>query len=135
METRLSKQKASCLAQRLRFDNYWVVDRVGTGGGLMLLWGENLKIEVLSWSVGHITGRVSGDGFTPWFITGFYRNLDQSKRVHSWELLRKIRDMCLGPWLCIGDFNEILGNHERIGETEEVLLLWIDLRMFWMIAI
>ncbi|WOH08626.1 hypothetical protein DCAR_0728070 [Daucus carota subsp. sativus] len=98
METRLSKQKASCLAQRLRFDNYWVVDRVGTGGGLMLLWGENLKIEVLSWSVGHITGRVSGDGFTPWFITGFYRNLDQSKRVHSWELLRKIRDMCLGPW-------------------------------------
>lgn len=51
----------------------------------------------------------------PWFFYRLYGNPEQSRRVYSWELLRKIRDMCLGPWLCIGDFNVITRNHEKKG--------------------
>ncbi|CAB4316864.1 unnamed protein product [Prunus armeniaca] len=37
---------------------------------------------------------------------GFYGHPDQTQRHHSWELLRRLGRVDLGPWLCCGDFNE-----------------------------
>lgn len=78
-----------------------MVVRCGTEGGLILMWTNKVSIKVMDYSSGHITGCVKGFGFQSCYFTGFYGNPDQSKRCHSWELLKRIRDMCLGPWFCI----------------------------------
>ena len=72
-------------------------------------------VKVLSWSKGHIHARVAGNGFLPWFLTGFYGHPVPSLRVQSWELLRRLGKDANGGWMCMGDFNEIIGNYEKVG--------------------
>lgn len=69
----------------------------------------------MSWSCGHIAAMVAGSGVVPWLFSGYYGNPDQSKRYISWELLRRIGRMTDSPWLCLGDFNEICCNAEKVG--------------------
>ena len=33
----------------------------------------------------------------------------------SWELLRRIKDICTLPWCVAGDFNAMLYMHEKVG--------------------
>ncbi|KAK1361720.1 hypothetical protein POM88_046194 [Heracleum sosnowskyi] len=115
IETRLSVASSIQLCKKLNFDHCWAVNRTGFGGGPVLLWSNRVKIKVLESSPGHITGYVSGNDFLPWVFTGFYGHPDHLKRVHSWELLKKIKDVCVGLWMCLGDFNEITSNFEKKG--------------------
>lgn len=41
--------------------------------------------------------------------------------MHSWELLRKLAGSLSYPWVCMGDFNEILSLHEKTGTTSRSL--------------
>ncbi|KAL5819516.1 hypothetical protein ACOSQ4_023358 [Xanthoceras sorbifolium] len=50
-----------------------------------------------------------------WRLTGFYGNPNASQRIHSWTLLRRLRGLSSLPWLCGGDFNEILSDSEKMG--------------------
>ncbi|KAF4350615.1 hypothetical protein G4B88_000705 [Cannabis sativa] len=96
------------------------VDRVGLSGGLLLMWKDDIKVQVLSSSPGHILATVAGSGFSPWFFTGFYGNPDASQRHFSWRLLRDLRKEVQGPWLCIGDFNEISSLSEKVGGRDRL---------------
>jgi hypothetical protein len=51
----------------------------------------------------------------PWRFTGFYGQPDWTKRRESWALLRHLKDFQPDPWLCCGDFNEIVAQHEKVG--------------------
>lgn len=46
-------------------------------------------------------------------ITGFYGNPDTNLRSEAWSMLRRIRRRDNEPWLCLGDFNELLWVKER----------------------
>ncbi|XP_042944508.1 uncharacterized protein LOC122278379 [Carya illinoinensis] len=48
-------------------------------------------------------------------VTGFYGFPETSRRGESWSLLRLIKPREDKPWLCLGDFNEILHHHEKMG--------------------
>ena len=48
-------------------------------------------------------------------FTGFYGHLDVTKRQESWELLKVLNNFSPTPWVCIGDFNEIISNAEKWG--------------------
>lgn len=50
-----------------------------------------------------------------WRFTSFYGNLVSSSRCVFWDLLRRIYNNDDFAWVVGGDFNEILGNHEKIG--------------------
>lgn len=92
------------------------VDRIGLGGGLALLWRSTVDITLRSFSRNHIDAMVEGAGDKPrWRLTGFYGELVSSNRHVTWNLLRLLATQSSDPWCCVGDFNEILGSHEKEG--------------------
>ncbi|KAK2661449.1 hypothetical protein Ddye_000023 [Dipteronia dyeriana] len=59
---------------------------------------------------------------------GFYGNPESSQRVHAWSLIRRLKGMSNLPWLCLGDFNEILSGSEKIGGSVHPLFLMENFR-------
>uniref|UniRef100_A0A803PU27 Reverse transcriptase n=1 Tax=Cannabis sativa TaxID=3483 RepID=A0A803PU27_CANSA len=119
LESKLRRPQAERLCDVLQFEKFWSVDRVGMSGGLLLLWKNVVQLRVDSRSSGHITTIVMGKGFLPWNLTCFFGNPDSSQRHFSWELLQNIRDSISGPWLCVGDFNEITSISEKVGGRDK----------------
>ncbi|GLT61924.1 hypothetical protein SLA2020_345940, partial [Shorea laevis] len=55
-------------------------------------------------------------------LTGFYyEHPDTSHRSESWAPLKSLKSASTLPWLCLGDFNEILNQSEREGENPRPL--------------
>lgn len=50
-----------------------------------------------------------------WKFTGFYGNPDYALRGASWSLLSHLSQLTPDDWLCLGDFNEISDQTERVG--------------------
>lgn len=88
------------------------VDSNGQKGGLALFWSSELNLRICSFSQGYIDALVSFDGFQ-WRFTRVYGKPKQDIRQPSWELLRRLQSLFDCPWLCYGDFNEILSTTEK----------------------
>ncbi|KAL5859559.1 hypothetical protein ACOSQ4_000855 [Xanthoceras sorbifolium] len=114
-ETRLNSFGAGNIRVHLGFDGCFVVDRVGTGGGLILLWQISVDVSVRSFNCGHIDCVVSDADGRKWRFTGFYGEPKQWLREQSWVLLRRLAGLDNLPWLIGGDFNEILRGDEKEG--------------------
>lgn len=50
-----------------------------------------------------------------WRFTGIYGESQSDLKDRTWEMLRGLTTPNDGPWLCAGDFNEILYSHEKEG--------------------
>jgi len=117
METRMGEDRALGLRRRLGFPNAIVVKSEGLSGGLMLLWRHDVVVAELSKSKHHIDVLLSCDSLriTQWRVTGFYGEPRRERRKESWHLLRFLRGQSDSPWLCLGDFNEVLVAEEHFG--------------------
>ncbi|KAH9684395.1 reverse transcriptase domain-containing protein [Citrus sinensis] len=51
-----------------------------------------------------------------WRLTGFYGYPESSRRRESWDLLRLLSSSSSLPWLCIGDFNDLLAANDKRGK-------------------
>ncbi|KAL5779912.1 hypothetical protein ACOSQ2_010649 [Xanthoceras sorbifolium] len=114
-ETRLEKGSMDRIWCSFGFEGCFGVDRDGLGGGLLLLWRDKIDITIHSYSKGHIDSTVVDEEGTSWRFTGFYGEPNQNLRLHSWELLRRLKSLSGLPWLVGGDFNEILRDEEKSG--------------------
>lgn len=92
-----------------------VVDYVGRGRGLALMWKEDLGIEIQNYSQRHINAIVKQANGIPWTFTGFYGHPEAHKRTEAWGLLRFLKSLAPGLWICACDFNEILDLSEKLG--------------------
>jgi hypothetical protein len=57
-----------------------------------------------------------------WFfveIFGMYGDPSPSKRVNSWALMGRLSEVDSLPWVCGGDFNEVLCMNEKLGGSEK----------------
>lgn len=50
---------------------------------------------------------------------GFYGHPDPTERHEAWSLLRFLARLDPTPWMCLGDFNEILHQSEKCGGNEK----------------
>jgi hypothetical protein len=103
------------LARSLGFDNVYAVSSNGRSGGLALLWNNDIQVEVFRFSCYHINSRVTGLGNDTWRLTCVYGEAQVSERYKTWDTMKNIRDENNLPWLCIGDFNEVLCAEEHDG--------------------
>lgn len=79
---------------------------------MALQWYSSIDLQVRNFSSSHIDSLIRVDG-KEWRFTGFYDHWDINKRMESWNLLRALGRQSLIPWLCSGDFNEILFQSEK----------------------
>ena len=88
---------------------------IGRSGGLCLLWSDCIEVDLLTYSQEHIDVKIKDRNTAVWRFTGFYGHPDQAQRKHYWTLLRRLAGMYDLPWLCMGDFNAVLSDDEKLG--------------------
>ncbi|XP_074301321.1 uncharacterized protein LOC141632701 [Silene latifolia] len=113
-ETKLSDSEMRKV--RMLIDGYdgMEVDSVGRSGGLALLWQKGVHCVLRSMSVHYMDFDLE-IGEASWRVNGFYGWPAVQDRHLSWQQLRLLAAEDTRPWLCIGDFNEILFSHEMKG--------------------
>lgn len=114
-ETWADEDRLMKLCDDLHFDDIWVVPRETRAGGLALLWRNSIQIDVDSSSLNHINVIVNKSKEDSWRFTGIYGMPEASWKSETWDLLRNLHRKYSLPWLCAGDFNEILLSHEKLG--------------------
>ncbi|KAL0338469.1 UNVERIFIED_CONTAM: putative mitochondrial protein [Sesamum angustifolium] len=114
-ETKCSSRHIDRLKRK--FDMHGVsVDSRGKSGGLALLWSRTTDVLLQNYSVNHIDVSMKlAEDQDWWRFTGIYGEPDNSKRECTWGLLSRLRKQSNHPWLCAGDFNEILDHSEKLG--------------------
>ncbi|XP_042954649.1 uncharacterized protein LOC122291063 [Carya illinoinensis] len=128
METKLSYTKASRISKRFRFQGSVVVEAVGRGGGLMLMWKEESLAELINYSQHHINVSIWDESISKrWLLTCFYGHPVSSLRDKTWSLLASFKPAD-GGWGVIGDFNEVLFSDEKEGGKARSELLMRQFR-------
>ena len=115
-------------ASKLQFQNCFAVDREGLGGGLAMCWTEDINVEIKSFSKHHVDAVVHSEDGRFWRCTGVYGHPETDQKKNTWELLRRLAGLSSLPWLCFGDFNEVLNLNEKLGGRDRRANLVNDFR-------
>ncbi|XP_019200118.1 PREDICTED: uncharacterized protein LOC109193755 [Ipomoea nil] len=115
METKVGWLHAERLRVKLGFDGLFYVDNDGMAGGLALLWKKNNTARLLSYSKNHVDVEVSSANGKVWRMTCFCGQSDRNMRTESWDLLLTLSTRSQLPWIVMGDFNDLLYQHEKRG--------------------
>ncbi|XP_059429046.1 uncharacterized protein LOC132162844 [Corylus avellana] len=116
METKSIKHKLEGVRTKLGFEGLFAVDPIGRSGGVALFWKEAGCLEIQNFTRRHINAVVHSPGCDNyWTLTCFYGHPESAKRHESWALLNHLKSFLPKAWLCIGDFNEIVEQEEKVG--------------------
>ncbi|CAA7042888.1 unnamed protein product [Microthlaspi erraticum] len=102
------------LGCELGFLNYVTVPPVGRSGGLALFWNQSVNLSVDFLSPNLVDCYVQCNGFS-FYLSFVYGHPETRLRNDLWERLERYGTTRREPWFILGDFNEILGNHEKVG--------------------
>ena len=83
METKVEKEVIERLSHKMQYLNFFVVPRYKRGGGLALLWKDDLVLDVLTSFDNHIDGVVDQGMNDAWWFTGFYGDPDTTSQENS----------------------------------------------------
>ena len=122
METKQKRKFLERKRRALNFEEAWYVDPIGLGGVLALWWKENVVVNIISSSRNVIHTKI--DSVSPNFpdyITFIYGPPIENERMLIWDQLRRMASSIVGSWLCVGDFNDLLSQGEKMGGNPHVL--------------
>ena len=114
-ETKQQDDYVRDVGVQLGFSNFVVVPPVGVGGGLVIFFQQSVRLYVISQSAQLVDCNVDFNGIS-FYFSFVYGHPNPSFRHHTWERLTRLsltRRQHL--WFLLGDFKEILGNHEKEG--------------------
>ncbi|XP_074304103.1 uncharacterized protein LOC141638656 [Silene latifolia] len=117
LETKLSSQEIQGVIKRLGgvYDGVGV-DSVGRSAGVAILWREGVEVDVISSTAHHIDEAIRGVfNVDEWRLTGVYGWSRHEDKWKTWRLMKDIKSLSSLPWVMIGDFNQILFEHEKKG--------------------
>jgi hypothetical protein len=88
----------------------------GSRGGLFLAWKNDINLSDFYVSHDMICAWCSSDSHTiKWLISFVYGPPYQKSNSDFWTTLAAFVDNCDFPWFCIGDFNAITAQHDKLG--------------------
>ena len=112
METLVHEMKIEELRIKLGFSGKFAVNSIGHSGGLAMLWDSSLSCSISGFSNNHIDliiTKSTGDSH----LTGYYGFPERHRRRASWTLLHALAIRSSLPWVCIGDFNDLLSPWDK----------------------
>ncbi|XP_030453714.2 uncharacterized protein LOC115675253 [Syzygium oleosum] len=117
MKTKNQESVLDRVQKQLNFQSKFVVNALGIAGGLAVLWNNSVDINIEEASRELInlicTDVDSGKTMRITFVHA--PNVIQEK-VKFWDKLRQVSLLDSSPWLCLGDFNEVLYDWEKVGK-------------------
>lgn len=119
MEIKCTRSKVEMIKNQCVFSHSFIADSRGLSGGIALLWKGDNVVNLLSYTKHHISVKVlSPEGDQAFILTGFYGHPEAIQIVGSWDLLRGLKPLDGKAWICLGDFNEICHQYEKVGVAE-----------------
>jgi hypothetical protein len=116
METRCDPNKLKRTFNLLGFDGFLASEAVGYAGGIVVVWNENLfTVELIHKSFQFIHMKVHYPEERVWYFSAIYASPNEENRRNLWNDMKHIADTMQDTWLLAGDFNDILGAHEKKG--------------------
>lgn len=115
-ESKAKVKKIKRLNRKLRYKNVKFIEYVGISGGLCIFWDDLVSLNITELSQDYIDGYIFDNASgTLWRFTFVYGNPDFDLRQAQWQRLALSVGNSDMPWLCLGNFNDILFNHEKEG--------------------
>ncbi|KAH9717801.1 hypothetical protein KPL71_021975 [Citrus sinensis] len=93
-----------------------------------MLWNEDLDFEIASYNNHHIDTIIRGIDGRQWRCSEIYGHPEVGQKRHTWTLLRRQVGLFTYPWICYGDFNEILNLNEKTGGNDRNLSMVADFK-------
>ena len=115
LETQVHKARVENLECTLGFDCYFSISCAGCSGGLSIFGNNNTRVEILPYSQYHIDTIIIENGEDAWQLTCVYGEAQVPECHKTWDMLKFIKATSSLPWMCIGDFNEVLLHSEHEG--------------------
>ncbi|KAI5583896.1 hypothetical protein BDE02_06G046900, partial [Populus trichocarpa] len=107
-ENLVDANRIDSLRVDIKYDWCFMMDRMGRGRGLAVFWKNLELVSLLGYSNNHVDMSVVGVDKFKWRFTCFYGFPERHKRRESWNLLRALSCRSTLPWVCIGDYNDLL---------------------------
>ena len=114
MGTLVHEMKIEELRIKLGFSSKFVGNSIGLSGGLAMLWDSSLSCSISGFSNNHIDLIIS-ESTGDWRLTHYYGFPEHHRWRASWTLLRALAIRFSLPWVCIGDFNDLLSPSNKKG--------------------
>lgn len=132
--SKTKRKSQEILAKRTYFNlpNMFPVDCSGQGnsraGGLCLLWSADVEIEVINFSINHILFWINPSIPNERMqVLAIYGYPEERRKKDTWALIACLKPRDDIPWLCVGDFNDLLSPNDKLGVT---LLILINCRWY-----
>lgn len=109
-KTKLESRQVNEECRRFKLGNCFTVSRKGKSGGIAMMWTSNISMNIVSY--GRHPEVQYGNGKT-WWCIGVYGHPYTQQKKHTWTSLRRLVGLSSKPWLCSGDFSEILNLNEK----------------------
>ncbi|XP_062028816.1 uncharacterized protein LOC133744789 [Rosa rugosa] len=116
-ETKQSCFKVNNLRRHLKFNKgITFKPSRNSSGGLALWWRPEVKVEVISTGKHLIDTMINFSNLNASIrFTFFYGPPYLEDKAQFWSSLDHIFSSHEGPWICVGDFNELVSNDEKEG--------------------
>ena len=127
METKLTDREMKPIKTELGFYGLLAVSCNGCRGGLALLWKEDVTVDTQTYSPNHIDVNVHTPTSPIWRLIGIYGHPEEERKTKTWRLMRHLHARASLPWVCLGDFNELLESDEKNGGNRRLMAPMVDL--------
>ncbi|CAL9013278.1 unnamed protein product [Prunus brigantina] len=116
METKANHNRLKKCGQDMGFSESFCVEPDGLAGGLGLWWDNSVEVHILEFSKNVIDSEVTEKGGDrSWHISWIYGTPYKNEKADFWNWIGTCFQPGEFPWLCVGDFNEILWEFEKKG--------------------
>lgn len=117
METRNQESVIQQVQRRLKYNNSFVVNPQGLAGGMVLFWTDQISLTITH-STPHLIDTFCSEngGINSMCLTALHAPATFHQRQLLWADLRHLRHSNTQPWICLGDFNEVLYSWEKISK-------------------
>ncbi|KAF7113154.1 hypothetical protein RHSIM_RhsimUnG0155100 [Rhododendron simsii] len=104
------------IRRALNFPDSYYINPIGLAGGLALWWDSSISIsvDVSSNNVVHTSCQSLHDKKS-WAMSFVYGSPSYQDKEVVWDFIRIIVDGVRGPWVCLGDFNEVAMASDKSG--------------------